>query len=104
MGIKAYSDSIQLYECNKQGKYIGDLVAKKDSTIKEWNNIYNNMVSTIKKATGEKTFTPFLSASYNSFGYYGAGGGIYIKNIGLGVKYITDFSQQGYEVSVGMKF
>jgi len=104
MGIKAYNDSIQLYECNKQGKYIGDLVAKKDSTIKAWNDTYNKMVSTIKKATGEKTFTPFVNASYNSFGYYGAGAGIYIKNIGLGAKYITNFSQQGYEVSLGIKF
>jgi len=51
-----------------------------------------------------KIFTPFLNASYNSFGYYGVGGGIYIKNIGLGAKYITNFSQNGYEVSFGIKF
>lgn len=54
--------------------------------------------------TKTKIFTPFLNASYNSFGYYGAGGGIYIKNIGLGAKYITDFSRQGYEISLGIKF
>ena len=54
--------------------------------------------------TRTKTFTPFVNASYNSFGYYGAGAGIYINNIGFGVKYITDFSQQGYEVNLGIKF
>jgi hypothetical protein len=54
--------------------------------------------------TRTKTFTPFVNASYNSFGYYGAGGGIYINNIGVGVKYITNFSQQGYEVNAGIKF
>lgn len=51
-----------------------------------------------------KIFTPFVTGSWNSFGYFGAGGGIYINNIGFGVKYITDFSQQGYEVSASIKF
>lgn len=54
--------------------------------------------------TKSKIFTPFLNASYNSFGYYGAGGGIYYHNIGVGAKYITNFSQQGFEVSANIKF
>ena len=54
--------------------------------------------------TRTKIFTPFINASYNSFGYYGAGGGIYINNIGIGAKYLTDFTNKGYELSFGFKF
>ena len=54
--------------------------------------------------TREKIFTPFVNASWNSFGYFGAGAGIYYYNVGIGAKYITNFSQKGYEVSASIKF
>ena len=54
--------------------------------------------------TIERTFTPFINVSYNSFGYVGAGGGIYIKNIGVGAQYITNFKDKGFEISGYIKF
>ncbi len=52
----------------------------------------------------QKVFTPFVSTSYNTFGYFGAGGGTYIKNIGVGAKYLTDFKDKGYEFELNYKF
>ena len=54
--------------------------------------------------TKERIFTPFINASYNSFGYIGVGGGLYYKNIGVGAKYITDFKNKGLEISGHIKF
>jgi len=51
-----------------------------------------------------KIFTPFINVAWNSFKFYSAGGGIYIGNIGVGAKFMTDFSRQGYEVNLGIKF
>lgn len=48
--------------------------------------------------------TPYLGVSYNSFGYYGAGGGIYYHDVGVGAKYMTNFNNKGYEISLNYKF
>lgn len=54
--------------------------------------------------TKEKIFTPFLSASYNSFGYLGVGGGIYYHDLGFEAKYITDTKNKGIEACLNIKF
>jgi len=48
--------------------------------------------------------TPYLGVSWNSFGYYGAGGGIYYHDVGVGAKYMTDFKNTGYELNLNIKF
>jgi len=52
----------------------------------------------------ERLFTPFVVVSYNSLGFVGVGGGVFIKNVGVGAKYITDFEKKGFEVSGSVKF
>jgi len=52
----------------------------------------------------KRVLTPFLSTSYNSFGYFGAGGGIYYHDLGVGLKYMTDFQKTGYEIGFSYKF
>jgi len=52
----------------------------------------------------KRVLTPFLSTSYNSFGYFGAGGGVYYHNLGMGLKYMTDFQKTGYEIGFSYKF
>lgn len=59
---------------------------------KEVTKIYNRVI------------TPYLGVSYNTFGYYGVGGGIYYHDVGVGAKYMTDFNNKGYEVSLNYKF
>ena len=54
--------------------------------------------------TREKIFTPFINASWNSFGYLGAGGGIYYHDVGVSARYLTNFANTGYEVGVSIKF
>jgi hypothetical protein len=54
--------------------------------------------------TIERVFIPFVQASYNSFGYVEAGGGIYYHNIGLQANYITNFKDKGFSVGVNVKF
>jgi len=104
LGIKAYNDSIQIYECNKQNGIKEGLLTKKDRTIAEQNQINTDLSTALKKQPGDKLFTPFVQASWNSFGYVGAGAGIYIHNVGIGAKYMTDFKNKGYEVSGSLKF
>lgn len=58
-------------------------------------------VTTVEK---KRIFTPFLTGSYNSLGYWGAGGGIYYYDIGVSAKYVTDFKQSGYEIGLNVKF
>ncbi|WP_346236765.1 hypothetical protein ABDK00_013995 [Niabella insulamsoli] len=54
----------------------------------------------------KRTFTPFITGSYNTFNQAAAGAGIYIKNIGIGAKYIKDLStdRTGYEGGIYIKF
>ena len=61
-------------------------------------------IEKVTTITKEKIFTPFITASYNSFNYVGAGGGIYYHNIGLGAKYMTNFLQKGFEINANIKF
>ena len=51
-----------------------------------------------------KVLTPFLSTSVNSFGYVGAGAGVYYNNLGLEAKYLTDFQSEGFEFGLHIKF
>jgi len=59
-----------------------------------------------KQITIEKRriLTPFASGSYNSFGYFGIGGGLFYYDLGIGAKYITNFNQSGYEIGLQYKF
>ena len=57
-----------------------------------------------KVVTKLRTITPFVTASYNSFGYVGIGGGVYYHNIGLSASYLSNFSTTGFEVDIHYKF
>lgn len=59
-----------------------------------------------KQITTEKrkVLTPFLSTSVNSFGYVGAGAGVYYNNLGFEAKYLTDFQKKGVELGLHIKF
>jgi len=97
---KSVYDSLQLKECDNQNLLKDGLIVDKDKTISDQQIVYNSLIS----KTNDKLITPFITASYNSFGYIGVGGGIYYKNIGVGVKCITDFSKNGLEITGNIKF
>ena len=57
-----------------------------------------------KQVIRQRTVVPFITTSYNSFGFIEVGGGTYIKNIGVEAKYVTDFNRNGFEVGIKYKF
>ena len=52
----------------------------------------------------KRVLTPFVEASYNSLNCVGIGGGIYINDVGVSAKYVTDFVKKGFEVGLHYKF
>lgn len=52
----------------------------------------------------KRVFVPFVSGSYNSFGYVGAGGGFFYHDLGISAKYMTNFQDKGVEVGLHFKF
>jgi len=61
-------------------------------------------ITQVITSTIERTFTPYITGSYNSFGYFGIGGGLFYNKIGVGVKYMTDTKNKGIEGSFSIKF
>lgn len=54
----------------------------------------------------EPLFTPFITGTYSTLGYVGIGGGVYIKDFGVQLKYLNnlELSNQGWEFGVVKKF
>jgi hypothetical protein len=59
------------------------------------------IVRTVEK---ERIWTPFVSASYNSMKQVSVGGGLFYHNIGVQVRYVTDFDRKGIDVGIMYKF
>lgn len=90
-----------LFDNQKNGKLS---VGVKLQYNKLQDNITYDYVPMIEKIKVEKLFVPHVDVSWNSFGYVGAGGGVYYHNIGIGGKYITNFKEKGFEVNTSIKF
>jgi hypothetical protein len=61
-------------------------------------------VTIVKTVEKERVFTPFISVSYGTIGYAGIGGGLFYRNIGAEMKYVTDFKAKGFEFGFLYKF
>lgn len=61
-------------------------------------------ITTVKTIERKRVWMPFVSASYSSLNYAGFGGGIFYHDIGLNVRYVTDFSRKGIDVGLMYKF
>jgi hypothetical protein len=61
-------------------------------------------VTIIRTVEKERVFIPFVSASYNTLKQGGIGGGLFYHDIGIQVRYITDFKAKGLDLSVMYKF
>lgn len=72
---------------------------KIDSIGYEFTPVTKEVTKTI-----ERTFIPFIQATYNSFGYIETGGGMYYRNIGIQANYITNFKEKGFSVGMNIKF
>jgi hypothetical protein len=64
----------------------------------------NTPVTIIRTVEKERVFIPFVSASYNTWKQGGIGGGLFYHDIGIQVRYITDFKAKGLDLSVMYKF
>ena len=54
--------------------------------------------------TRTKIIVPWIEIGYNSFGYVSAGGGVYYHDLGVGVRYETDFTKKGFSLGLHYKF
>jgi hypothetical protein len=61
-------------------------------------------VTIVRTVEKERVWTPFVSASYNSIKQASIGGGLFYHNIGVEVRYVTDFDRKGIDVGVMYKF
>lgn len=63
-------------------------------------------IKTIITKIDKPVFVPFISASYNSFGIAGIGGGVFIKNTGIEYNYLyRPFdSRSGHMLGIKVKF
>lgn len=104
MGLRAYNDSISLRECNFQKSVKDSIIAEKEKSFQKQLVITKTLEKALGNLSGPKLFTPFAVASYNNFNWVGAGIGVYINNIGVSAKYITDFKDKGFEISGYIKF
>lgn len=54
----------------------------------------------------ERVIVPFASASYNTFGIAGAGGGLFYRNVGIEYKYLYNVNntETGHEFGIKVKF
>lgn len=67
---------------------------------------FNYSFTPIKKVVTthkEPLFTPFVSASYNTFGMAGIGGGLFYKNTGLEYNYLFDIFDRNFGHQLGIK-
>lgn len=75
---------------------------KLKSTSYDFTPTYKVITKTVEK---KNTFTPFVSASYNTLNIAGVGGGVFIKNIGFEYKYLSDLKGlNGHEGGIKIKF
>ena len=82
----------------------GKLDISADVQYNELKQLRYTFVPKLKEVTKLKLITPFISTSYNSFGYVELGGGIFIKDIGIEGKYVTDLKNKGFEIGMKYKF
>ena len=63
-------------------------------------------IKTIITKTDKPAFIPFLSASYNTFGEAGIGGGVFIRDFGIEYNYLYRpiDNQSGHMIGVKIKF
>lgn len=91
-----------LFDNDKEG------VLKIDATV-QYNNLQNltykfTPITMKVTETKNRKFTPFVTASMNTFNYIGAGGGLFINEIGVSAKYLTNFENKGAEIGLLYKF
>ncbi|MDR2810476.1 MAG: hypothetical protein LBB84_07995 [Tannerellaceae bacterium] len=61
-------------------------------------------VTIVRTVEKERVFTPFVMASYNTLKQGGIGGGIFYHDIGVQVRFVTDFKANGLDVGIMYKF
>lgn len=85
---------------NKDGKFDLGLVIQYNSL----DSLDYSFTPIKERVMVKRTIEPFINASYNSFGYVGAGAGVFINNFGIGLQYITDLKKKGFEININYKY
>ena len=86
---------------------VGKLIVGAEVQYNKLNKLDYSFTPMEKQTTiiKQRVFTPFANVSYSTFGYFGAGGGIYINNVGASIKYLSNLkSSTGYEFGLNYKF
>ncbi|MDR3140183.1 MAG: hypothetical protein LBU37_00385 [Tannerellaceae bacterium] len=61
-------------------------------------------IYTMKTVERKKVWIPFVSASYGTLNYFTVGGGVFYHDVGLNVRYISDFNKNGLDVGLMYRF
>jgi hypothetical protein len=61
-------------------------------------------IHTVRTIEKKRVWIPFVSASYSTLNYFSAGGGMFYHDIGINVRYITDFNRKGIDIGLIYKF
>lgn len=96
----------------KENKYKKELFDNNDGKLELDLSVQYNTLGDIdytftpmtKVITRERVIIPYIEVSYSTIGYVGVGGGVYYHNVGVGAKYITNFTDKGIEVTGSLKF
>ena len=108
---KVYQDYIArktydlaLFNNNKQGDFKGTATVQYND-LQSFDYSYTPISKEVTIISKPK-YTPFASASFNTFGIAGAGAGMYYKNIGAGYKFLYDTTtgERGHETTIKIKF
>jgi len=92
-----------LFDTETEGK----LIVNSEVQYNKLQKLSYNFTPIYKKVTVQRIplFTPFILASYNSFSYFGYGGGIYYHNLGFSFKRLNNFNNStGNEFGIAIKF
>jgi hypothetical protein len=63
-----------------------------------------NYIPIQKVITRERLWIPFLSASYSTLNYAAVGGGMFYRDWGVQLQYVTDWKRNGFSVGLMRKF
>ena len=110
----AKSKDATIQDWNIERKYANTLFNNEYGNLSYDISVQNNKLSSFKythtpiqKETNtykEKTWQPFVSASYNTLNYVGIGGGVFYHDLGFELRYVTDFNKKGVDIGIKYKF
>lgn len=97
---------VRHYKENLFKNELGELSIEAKVQYNRLNTIDYSFVPIEKQVTLKQKIIlqPFVEASYNTLNYVSVGGGVFYNDIGISLKYSTDFNKKGMDIGLKYKF